>query len=116
MMGRVTISSNCGEDSTYVSNIFIDEYMQDANDAQIKIYLFLLRMMSANLPTSVSALADKFNHTESDVIRSLKYWEKKGLVSLEYDASQNLTGIHMEDIVAKAQKNYGRRKTDSGLY
>ena len=58
MMGRVTISSNCGEDSTYVSNIFIDEYMQDANDAQIKIYLFLLRMMSANLPTSVEALAD----------------------------------------------------------
>ena len=88
MMGRVTISSNCGEDSTNVSNIFIDEYMQDANDAQIKIYLFLLRMMSANLPTSVEALADKFNHTESDVIRALKYWEKKRLISLEYDSSQ----------------------------
>ena len=113
MMGRVTISSNCGEDSTYVSNIFIDEYMQDANDAQIKIYLFLLRMMSANLPTSVSALADKFNHTESDVVRSLKYWEKKGLISLEYDGSQNLTGIHMEDIVAKSKINYGRRKSDT---
>ena len=113
MMGRVTISSNCGEDSTYVSNIFIDEYMQDANDAQIKIYLFLLRMMSANLPTSVSHLADKFNHTESDVIRALKYWEKKGLISLEYDASQNLTGIHMEDIVARSKINYGRRKSDN---
>ncbi len=113
MMGRVTISSNCGEDSTYVSNIFIDEYMQDANDAQIKIYLFLLRMMSANLPTSVTALADKFNHTESDVLRSLKYWEKKGLISLEYDLSHNLIGIHMEDIVAGAQRYYGRRKSDS---
>ena len=113
MMGRVTISSNCGEDSTYVSNIFIDEYMQDANDAQIKIYLFLLRMMSSNLPTSVEALADKFNHTESDVIRALKYWEKKGLISLEYDASQNLTGIHMEDIVAQQQRRYGRRKSDT---
>ena len=113
MMGRVTISSNCGEDSTYVSNIFIDEYMQDANDAQIKIYLYLLRMMSANLPTSVPALADKFNHTESDVLRSLKYWEKKGLISLEYDASQNLTGIHMEDIVASTQRRYGRRRNDS---
>ncbi len=111
MMGRVTISSNYGEDSTNVSNIFIDEYMQDANDAQIKIYLFLLRMMSANLPTSVSALADKFNHTEKDVLRSLKYWEKKGLISLEYDASQHLTGIHMEDIVAR--RNYGRRKGDT---
>ena len=113
MMGRVTISSNCGEDSTYVSNIFIDEYMQDANDAQIKIYLFLLRMMSANLPTSVSNLADKFNHTESDVIRALKYWEKKHLISLEYDASGNLTGIHMEDIVTRSKVNYGRRRSDS---
>jgi DnaD/phage-associated family protein len=112
MMGRVTISTNCGEDSTYVSNIFIDEYMQDANDAQIKIYLFLLRMMSANLPTSVEALADKFNHTESDVIRALKYWERKGLISLEYDTAQNLTGIHMEDIVANSQRRYGRRKSD----
>jgi DnaD/phage-associated family protein len=112
MMGRVTISSNCGEDSTYVSNIFIDEYMQDANDAQIKIYLFLLRMMSANLSTSVEALADKFNFMESDVIRSLKYWEKKGLISLEYDTAQNLTGIHMEDIVANAHRHYGRRKSD----
>ena len=113
MMGRVKISSNCGEDSTNVSNIFIDEYMQDANDAQIKIYLFLLRMMSANLPTSVPALADKFNHTESDVLRSLKYWEKKGLISLEYDLSNNLIGIHMEDIVANGQRHYGRRKSDS---
>ena len=113
MMGRVTISSTCGEDSTYVSNIFIDEYMQDANDAQIKIYLYLLRMMSANLSTSVSALADKFNHTEKDVIRSLKYWEKKGLISLEYDASQNLTGIHMEDITS--QKNTVRKKENTVL-
>ncbi len=112
MMGRVKISSNCGEESTNVSNIFIDEYMQDANDAQIKIYLFLLRMMSANLPTSVTALADKFNHTESDVLRSLKYWENKGLISLEYDTAQNLTGIHMEDIVTKSQRHYGRRKGD----
>ncbi|MCR5404190.1 MAG: DnaD domain protein [Butyrivibrio sp.] len=113
MMGRVTISTNCGEDSTYVSNIFIDEYMQDANGTEIKVYLFLLRMMSSNLPTSVPALADKFNQTEADVIRSLKYWEKKGLISLEYDVSQNLTGIHMEDIVAQSKRRYGRRKTDS---
>ena len=55
---------------------FIDEYMKDANDAQLKVYLYLLRMMSANLATSVSEIADKFNHTEKDVIRALKYWEK----------------------------------------
>ena len=110
MMGKVTINNNVGEDSTYVSNIFIDEYMQDANDAQLKVYLFLLRMMSSNLSTSVPDLADKFNHTEKDVVRALKYWEKKGLISLEYDDAQNLTSIHMEDIAI--HKKYGRRKDD----
>ena len=113
MMGRVTINNNVGEDSTYVSNIFIDEYMQDANDAQIKIYLFLLRMMSSNLSTSVPDLADKFNHTEKDVVRALKYWEKKGLISLEYDDNQNLTSIHMEELTEL--KKYGRRKEDNML-
>ena len=34
-------------DSTLVSNLFIDEYMKDANDAQLKIYLYLLRCMSS---------------------------------------------------------------------
>lgn len=111
MMGKVTISQNMGEDSTYVSNIFIDEYMQDANDAQLKIYLFLLRMMASNLPTSVPDLADKFNHTEKDVIRALKYWEKKGLISLVYDQDQNLTSIHMEEITS--HKSLGRRREDS---
>ena len=111
MMGKVTISHSTGEDSTYVSNIFIDEYMQDANDAQLKVYLFLLRMMASNLPTSVPDLADKFNHTEKDVIRALKYWEKKGLISLIYDSDQNLTSIHMEEITS--QKGFGRRKEDS---
>ncbi len=114
MMGRVTISQSLGEDSTSVSNIFIDEYMQDANDAQIKIYLFLLRMMSSNLPTSVSELADKFNHTEKDVIRALKYWEKKGLIGLEYDSANNLSGIHMEDIVHRS--SYNRRKEESLIH
>ncbi len=113
MMGRVMISQNYGEDSTSVSNIFIDEYMQDANDAQIKIYLYLLRMMSSNLATSVPALADKFNHTEKDVLRSLKFWEKKGLISLEFDSAQNLAGIHMEEIVSHS--NMHRRKEDTVL-
>ena len=67
-----------------VSNLFIDEYMKSANDAQIKIYLYLLRVMSAHRPTSVSDLADQFNHTEKDVIRSLRYWEQKGLLNLTF--------------------------------
>lgn len=85
-------------DATTVSNIFIDEYMKDANDAQLKIYLYLIRMMNANLSTSVSDIADKFNHTEKDVLRALKYWEQHQLLTLEYDDTKTLTGIHLLDL------------------
>ena len=84
-MSRFTIYQDNYADTTIVSNLFIDEYMKDANDAQIKIYLYLLRMMSAHKATSVSDIADKFNHTEKDVMRALKYWEKNNLLALEYN-------------------------------
>ena len=83
-----------------MSNIFIDHYMKDANDAQLKIYLYLLRTMSAHIPTSVSDIADQFNHTEKDVIRSLKYWEKNHLIALEYDENKTLTAIRLLDVSA----------------
>ncbi|HBA68138.1 MAG TPA: DNA replication protein DnaD [Lachnospiraceae bacterium] len=97
-MGRLKIYKDNYTEATAVSNIFIDEYMKDANDAQLKVYLYLIRMMNANLPTSVSDIADKFNHTEKDVLRALKYWEKQKLLSLEFDASKNLIGIHLLDL------------------
>ena len=88
-----TIYSDSGSDSTMVSNLFIDEYMKSANDAQIKVYLYLLRVMGARRSTSVSDMADRFNHTEKDVIRSLRYWEKKGLLNLTFDKEEDLVSI-----------------------
>lgn len=95
MMNRINIYRNTHKEQTLVSNYFIDEFMADANDAQLKIYLFLIRMMSANLPTSVTDIADKFNYTEKDVLRALMYWESRQLLSLEYDAGHNLSGIQV---------------------
>lgn len=85
-------------DATLVSNVFIDNYMGDANDAQIKIYLYLLRVLCAHKSCSISDLADQFNYTEKDVTRALKYWEKNGLLALEYDQSKTLTGVRLLDI------------------
>lgn len=96
-MARLTIYKDNYADSTVVSNRFIDEYMGDANDAQLKVYLYLVRMTNANLATSVSDIADKFNHTEKDIMRALKYWEKKQLLALDYDDNKNLVAIHMCD-------------------
>ncbi len=97
-MGMLKITNDGYVDATVISNRFIDEYMKDANDAQLKVYLYLIRMIHANQAFGVSDIADKFNHTEKDVMRSLKYWEKQKLLSLEYDEDKNLSGIRMHDL------------------
>ena len=61
--------------ATYVPNTFIDKYMTHADGEFVKIYLYLLRCMnSPDTPFSISGTADKFDHTEKDVRRALKYW------------------------------------------
>ena len=94
-MSRLTIYKENSSDSVMLSNRFIDEYLPQANDAQIKVYLYLLRMVSASIPTSISDIADKFNHTERDVMRSLSYWEKLGLIQIEYDANGEICGLQL---------------------
>lgn len=92
-MNSLTIYKDDYAGSTAISNRFIDTFMADANDAQLKVYLYLVRMMSANLPTGISDMADKFNHTEKDIMRALKYWERNHLLTLEYNEAKVLTGI-----------------------
>ncbi len=94
-MGNFRIYQDNYADFTVVSNCFIDKYMEDANDAQLKIYLYLMRMLQAATDTGISDIADRFNYTEKDVMRALRFWEKKGILQLDYDSSKSLTGVHM---------------------
>lgn len=102
-MSPLTIYRDGCDDATVVSNLFIDEYMKDANDAQLKIYLYLIRTVSSHKATSVSDIADKFNYTEKDIVRALKYWERSKLLSLEYDEAKNPVGIHFRPISHKEE-------------
>lgn len=95
IMTPLTIYQDSSHKTTVVSNYFIDEYMPDANAAQIKIYLYLLRTMGEGLSTSICEMADFLNYPEKDIIRALKYWEKQGILSLDLDEQNQLTGIHM---------------------
>lgn len=94
-MGELTLYKDSDDGNTIISNCFIDHFLADANDAQIKVYLFLLRTLGSGQATSISAIADKFNHTEKDVKRALSYWEQKGLLSLDHDSNGRLTGIRL---------------------
>lgn len=97
IMCDLTLYRDSDIGDTTISNLFIDEYMAEANDAQIKVYLYLLRMINASKPTNISDMADKFNHTEKDICRALKFWEKKGLLSLDYDQNGGIVGIRLYD-------------------
>lgn len=97
-MNTLIITQGAQAGKTFVSNHFIDHYMSNANDAQIKIYLYLLRAAGTSLPSGISDIADRFNHTEHDVMRALKYWDKLKVISLVYDDNKTLTGITLEDL------------------
>jgi len=93
-MSPLKIYHDDRDDVTLVSNLFIDEYMKDANNAQIKVFLYLIRMMGAKCAPSISDIADMFNYPEKDIIRALKFWEKKMLLRVEYDEQKNPVAIH----------------------
>ena len=91
-------AEECDPGVTLISNVFIDYMLKDANDAQLKVYLYLIRHITNHKPFDISNIADEFNHTEKDVIRSLKYWEQKQVLSLEFDAQGAVTGIELHKV------------------
>lgn len=100
-MADITLHRDNEMQRTFVPNSFIDAYMVHANGEYVKVYLYLLRCMNDPTMTfSVSDAADKFDHTEKDIIRALKYWEKMHLLRLEFDANKELTGICFLDVTA----------------
>ncbi len=97
-MERISLYENRDLEHTRVSNCFIDHFMTEANEAQIKIYLYLLRSVSSGEDISVPLIADRFNYTERDILRSLIYWDKRGLLTLDYDEDGNVRGICLNDV------------------
>lgn len=100
-MADITLHRDNEFQKTVVPNYFIDAYMVRANGEYVKIYLYLLRCMSdPSMSFSISDFADKFEHTEKDIIRALKYWEKMHLLRLEFDDNKELTGICFLDVAS----------------
>lgn len=99
MADEIKLHKQKENNATYISNYFIDECMSSANGEFVKIYLYLLRCMGSESPSlSLSRIADKFEHTEKDVKRALKYWEKMNVLHLEYDDNKKLSGISLLDV------------------
>lgn len=68
-------------DVTIIPNSIIDKDMLEANELQLKVYLYILRNISAGIPVRISSMADHFNETEKDITRAVTFWEKRGVFS-----------------------------------
>ena len=98
-MGNFVLKTEPSAGTTSVSNLFLDYYMPRANGEYVKVYLYLLRALhTPDTELSVAGLADILDHTESDILRALKYWEKQGVLKLECNPSRELQGIYILDI------------------
>jgi len=97
-MSDIMLHTSTSRQVTCVSNTFIDNFMKDANGEYVKIYLYMLRCLSQEgMDFSISAMADKLDHTQRDIKRALEYWERQNLLRLEYDDSGELIGICLLD-------------------
>ena len=97
-MSNIILQTDNSITATCVPNTFIDHYMIEASGEYVKIYLYLLRCINGNRSElSISRIADKFDHTEKDIERALKYWEKKNLLHLKYNEKGELSCICFTD-------------------
>ena len=102
-MSMITLKSPSRQEATLLSNIFIDDYMPEANGEFVKVYIYLLRTMTdAPVSFSLEEMADRLLCTERDILRGLKYWARQNLVALEFTDGQRLSGITLLDPQKKA--------------
>ena len=95
-MVQIQLHNDCPTTDTLISNRFIDDFMPQANGEFVKVYLYLLRSVQSHAYNfTISAIADKFNNTEMDIIRALRYWQKTGILRLDENPEGQICGIHM---------------------
>ena len=98
---KLSFGNEIGE--TTVSNIFIDEYMADANGAYVKVYLYLLRCLGdSSVSVSVAAISEKLDETEKDIIKALRYWEKQKLLHILWDAEGQISSITLDPLTGSS--------------
>ena len=113
-MASIKLCSDFPYRDISVPSKFIDEYMPEANGEFVKIYLYLLRSLgSSSSDCSISKIADKFDHTEKDVLRALKYWERQKLLALDYNPDKSIAGIHVTDIYHLDDDYSSNRQADA---
>ncbi len=96
--------------TTLVPNEFIDYYMPRANGAFVKVYLYLLRCLTApEAGFGISVIADALEETEKDILRALRYWEREKVLSLTWGDENEIRGIKLNRLTKPADQAFTER-------
>ena len=76
-MDRVMLGSGLYCDSISIPCDVLDKHLREANEVQLKIYLYLLRNRSDGM-ISIENIADYFNYSICDIERALRFWGLRG--------------------------------------
>lgn len=105
---------------TQVENVFIAEYMVDAEGIFVKVYLLAL-MYADTDEMSNSLIARHLGITEEDVLRAWNYWEEHGVIKKHYQDPHDKFHYAVEFLNLK-QRIYGvaqeeeQHNTDNSSY
>ncbi len=74
-MEGIALNSDLCCDALVIPGAAVERCLREANESQLKIYLYLLKNAGRDL--TVSSIADYFNYSEQDVKRALRFWNTK---------------------------------------
>ncbi len=112
-MNNIILSTTVDCGFTPVSNIFINNFMPEANGEYVKIYLYLLKCLNnREVNITISNLADRLEKTDADIKRAIKYWEKKGILNVSRNDNKDISSIVVVNLDASLYKEDSSR-TDS---
>lgn len=113
-MGSFVLKNCFNRSNILVESEFIDQYMAKANGEYVKVYLLLLRHLNQpGCSLSISSMADTLENTEKDILRALNYWEREGLLTLEYDEEGIVSGLEMGKLSKPMPKSTTKTSADT---
>lgn len=95
-MGKINIISKGGCFSIY--NNFVDKFIKEANPSYIKVYLYMIRHITAGNSFSLTRIASDTGLIKSDVLTAFKYWADAGVITYNNNPENIEIGIKNLDV------------------
>ncbi len=75
--------------STVLEDIFIEDFMLNATELQLKVYILGLRHIKDSNSFDISLLAKLLNVEKKDVYNAYQYWEERGIIKISKKSSDD---------------------------